>query len=615
MKRLIKYPKYIEGESLASYTYRLSKENRYSGITNLAKNLNCHSSQINKNEFNHSMIRKLSQLSDNPIENLESGSANTIRLMLSETLYNHMIQRHRIKYCPICILKGELRHRWYWSLYPYTVCLEHSVLLIDRCSFCQSYIGIKDFMYGKCSRCNFSYKKAATQRIDQSSIMYLTQNDLTERLFQSTNSIIFPELSIRQYLSLAYHSFYLIEGMNSFLDNTTPIHAFIQKKSREQSLENAITVYSNIFWMYSDFPSHYYHVLQAFQNQKNRHSYERKANYEEILKYPEFNVIKEAYEAYWIKQLNEGKIRKDFSVFKSNQSLLEKRYFIAREEIKGLHGFGYKKISRLADNSIIFLNDKITGSRKYYVEKESFEHALKISKQYITRREAANFLGIRKDSIPPLIKEKLLNEYKTPFSNVTQLLRSEVTGLMKRCRGEQKEPKPQNIFFHQALIKYSVVGLTIVKIIKLISEDQLEPYLKFNSDNLAGLFFEQHQLEHCISEIKKEKTVIEGYYMNDVINMLHIGEKAMKEFMSKRILLPEKVVVLKDGRERYMFNKVFIDQFIADYLNIRQASIEYRIPEIKIRRWISSGKLYGSIYRIGQKFWLKRSRIEELKIL
>ncbi|WP_373604759.1 TniQ family protein [Paenibacillus sp. IHB B 3415] len=143
-KTLIRHPKYIEGESLVSYTYRLSKENRYSGITNLAKNLNCPSSQINKNEFNHSMIRRLSQLSDNPIENLKSGSANTIRLMLGDTLYNHMIQRHRIKYCPICIEKGELRHRWYWSFYPYTVCLEHSVLLIDRCSFCQSYIGIKD---------------------------------------------------------------------------------------------------------------------------------------------------------------------------------------------------------------------------------------------------------------------------------------------------------------------------------------------------------------------------------------------------------------------------------------------------------------------------------------
>ncbi|OMF97762.1 TniQ family protein [Paenibacillus sp. FSL R7-0273] len=616
MKRLIKHPKYIEGESLAGYTYRLSKENRYSGITNLAKKLNCHSLQINKNEFNHTMIRRLSQLSDNPIESLKSGSTNTVRLMLGDTLYNHMIQRHRIKYCPICIEKGELRHKWYWSLYPYTVCLEHSVLLIDRCSFCQSYIGIKDFMYGKCSKCNFSYKKAVTQKVDQSSIMYLAQKDLTERLFQSRNSIIFPELSIRRYLSLAYHSFYLIEGMNSFLDNTTPIHAFIQKRSREQSVENAITVYSNVFWMYSDFPSHYYRVLQAFQNLQNRHSYERKTNYEEILKHPQFNVIKEAYEAYWIKQLNERKIRKDFSVFKSNQSLLEKRDFIAREEIKGLYGYGYKKISGLADNNLILLNDKVKGSsKKYYVEKTSFEQALKISKQYITRREAADFLGIRKDSIPPLIKEKLLNEYKTPFSNVTQLLRSEVTGLMKRCRGEQKEPKPQNIFFHQALIKYSVVGLTIVKILKLISEERLEPYSKLNSDNLAGLFFEQHQLEQCISEIKKEKTVIEGYYMNDVINMLHIGEKAMKVFMSKGILLPEKVIVLKDGRKRYLFNKNFIDQFIGDYLSIKQASIEYGMPETKIRHWIRIGKLHEKMHRIGQKYWLKRSKIEELKTL
>lgn len=143
----------------------------------------------------------------------------------------------------------------------------------------------------------------------------------------------------------------------------------------------------------------------------------------------------------------------------------------------------------------------------------------------------------------------------------------------------------------------------------------MEPYSKLNSDNLAGLFFEQHQLEQCISEIKKEKTVIEGYYMNDVINMLHIGEKAMKVFMSKGILLPEKVIVLKDGRKRYLFNKNFIDQFIGDYLSIKQASIEYGMPETKIRHWIRIGKLHEKMHRIGQKYWLKRSKIEELKTL
>lgn len=298
------------------------------------------------------------------------------------------------------------------------------VLLIDKCDACGAYISMDNYMKGKCSSCGHSYLESPYKRIEPESIVYLSQKDLTDRIFGRKESLIFPELSLQQYLSLAYHSFYLLDGMNSFIhDKLIPIRGFLRNKNGQQSVENATTAFANVHWMYSNFPTHYYQVLQAFFRHKYRTKYEKKAFYENVFSDRAFLPIQKAYDAYWLEQWHEGKIRSDFSVFKSNKALFTKRVFLSREEIKDK--FGYGKVEKLADSNMIQTKILKQGNRKrYFVDKNSLEKAVQRRGQFVTRKQAASLLGIGRDAVPSILQAGLLHEHKTPFSEDTLIVKN-----------------------------------------------------------------------------------------------------------------------------------------------------------------------------------------------
>ena len=48
--------------------------------------------------------------------------------------------------------------------------------------------------------------------------------------------------------------------------------------------------------------------------------------------------------------------------------------------------------------------------------------------------------------------------------------------------------------------------------------------------------------------------------MQEVISFLGIGEKKMKRLMDSGELVPDKVIIWKDGRKRYFFNKRDVEE-------------------------------------------------------
>jgi hypothetical protein len=75
------------------------------------------------------------------------------------------------------------------------------------------------------------------------------------------------------------------------------------------------------------------------------------------------------------------------------------------------------------------------------------------------------------------------------------------------------------------LIKYSVTGLTIVLLLNFIQEGLINPRTSKIDGTLANAFFSESDLLKCVSTIKKEKQMHEGYYMTDLLKIFHIGEK------------------------------------------------------------------------------------------
>ncbi|MDU0203992.1 hypothetical protein RQP52_23180 [Paenibacillus sp. PFR10] len=262
--------------------------------------------------------------------------------------------------------------------------------------------------------------------------------------------------------------------------------------------------------------------------------------------------------------IDKGLIRRDFSVFKKSPELLSERKFIRKEEIRTKERMSYEKLIQLSEfNEIQMIKIKKGKRKQYFVERNSFDKKLEDEKYYITKSEAALMLGIQKDSIPKLITAGILKTYHKKSNRYELLNYDEVKRLLERCRGELgSDIEKGYIRFHEALITYSVCGLSIVKLIKFTLNDELKPMNDCIQGTLSQNYYKIDELQKCIDLIKKENQSEQGYYLQDVIDQLNIGEKKARQWMKEGILVPDQIIEMKDGRKRYLFNKKRIDNLL-----------------------------------------------------
>ncbi|MGN7165251.1 helix-turn-helix domain-containing protein [Paenibacillus cellulositrophicus] len=252
---------------------------------------------------------------------------------------------------------------------------------------------------------------------------------------------------------------------------------------------------------------------------------------------------------------------------------------------------------------------QITAKRS--IDKVSLETALQFNSSFITKCKAAEILGIQKDSIPKLICAGLLAIKESPTKRA-MIYKPDVDKLLELCRGRLVGDEIQGIQFHKALIKYTVNGLSIVKLIKFTQAGILSPMISVANGTLANIFYSELELNKCMSILKLEKEIQDGYCIQDVMQLLHIGEKSLHNLMKLGVIRPKHQFIMKDGRKRYLFEKKTIDAFIKEHLTIEEASIEFNISSSTIRRYLRSGKLTDVMQGVGKKYLIS---VEELSFV
>ncbi|NEW08618.1 hypothetical protein GK047_21720 [Paenibacillus sp. SYP-B3998] len=251
-------------------------------------------------------------------------------------------------------------------------------------------------------------------------------------------------------------------------------------------------------------------------------------------------------------------------MFKKNPELLEQRDYLRKDEIRTTNGMSYAKMTQLSElNEIDMVISQKGNKTKYLVNKRSYNDALDSMKYLITKKEAALMLGIQKDSVPKLIAAGLLKTYRKSSSRFELLSHTEVKQLMDECRGKVVDTRDiKGLRLHDALITYSVNGLSIAKINHFTREGLLNPLTDNENGNFTQNYYIEDELTKCIEIIKKEKQLAVGYFLKDVMAILKISEKKAWKWIEAGILVPDQVVILKDGRNRYLFAKSTIDSLV-----------------------------------------------------
>ncbi|MFD2613194.1 TniQ family protein [Paenibacillus gansuensis] len=544
-------------ESLGSYLYRLSNANHYPSISTLAAFIEITVPKLKNNEISSQKIELISKMSGINAEVLYKTSHLQLQELLGE-FYHRLILKNKVKYCPLCIRKQSF-HKHSWCLIPLNLCMEHKIQLVDCCQGCGTWVKLEALIAGTCN-CGFILHNA----------VYLVETNLDCLVAQSKLYISvfgveppsFPfNLNLKHFMNLILHSYHLLDGGECYLGTPGKLKIFNNSSKGTRQNKDQYYAYNTAYWMYQNFPNQFVTVLDAFlENTTTKVMYRRKASFERLFELDGYIDISKAYESYWVNKADQGVVRADFSIFKKKPELLEQRKFISKDEIRTTIGMSYEKIEQLANDKLIELNTfKQQKRKRYQVNRDSFNNIVHNWGSYITRGEAALILGIQRGSITQLIKGGLLKTYNIGSGRYERLSRYEVLDLLNKSRGRYTRKKANGLKLHEALIKYSVNGLSIVKILKFTLGGILRPYY-YKFDSLAENIYKINELERCISIMKQEQQVQEGYTLTDVLKILHVGEKKAKQWMNNGVLVPSKVVEDKAGRKTNFFTRNSIEK-------------------------------------------------------
>ncbi|MFC3846898.1 TniQ family protein, partial [Paenibacillus sp. MAH-36] len=206
-----------EEESLTSYLCRISKLNRYVSYSYLVSDLKMTISKFNNNAFNSHQINQVGVLVSKPPELLLKHSNIRIEELTGKDLADKLLMKNRIKYCPACLI-GNKHHRLSWLLYPLNICTKHKISLIEKCPRCNSLICLESVLNGNCKVCNFNLSQANLNRTVPLETIITPQLYLYNELFNPLRTQCPPlNLCILDFLILAESSYYIIEGLKSFL--------------------------------------------------------------------------------------------------------------------------------------------------------------------------------------------------------------------------------------------------------------------------------------------------------------------------------------------------------------------------------------------------------------
>ncbi|WP_083927162.1 TniQ family protein [Paenibacillus terrigena] len=549
---LPKRPKHFHDESESGYLFRLFKANHFIPNTIFLREIELTHAQLLNNEISEQALFKICPWMPST-EIRFINNTNRILSTFNHSWYNKIIQKNNLKYCPLCIQESYY-HRLEWCVFPLRMCPKHFVILQEGCQTCNHPLDFYDFIEQRCKFCLSRLKRITFDHI-QCEIFSGSQSSLARSIIYNEKSDIF-ELHANDYLELVFASFMFLDGCTDFTGfSHETLDIFYNRKSKTKNSLNLAIAFSNVDWMYSKFPNHFFHVLDLFlARNKGVKRYGAFQSLEKLVKHDCYAELREAFHHYCIQKLETGVIRRDFGVFREVPELLKKRKVIRREEVKIEKGVTYGKMFRLSNNNLVLMNQGTKN--EYYVDRITLDKYLEEEKRWITKKEASLILGIHAASIESLISSNLLQVSLNYSGKSKRLNLNEVNLLIERCSGKFVKPIPLDcINFHDALIKYSVNNLTIVSLIQFILSGLLTPVRLYSKTTLGDLYFKNGEINECLVVLKKRSQKEQGYFFNDLLKDLKIGEKRLRRVLEERNIQPDFISYLKDGRRRYLYKE------------------------------------------------------------
>jgi predicted site-specific integrase-resolvase/plasmid maintenance system antidote protein VapI len=516
------------------------------------------------------------------------------------------------QFCPVC-LKAAPYHRLIWTPIAVSACLEHRCLLLTHCHLCGKKVSVHDIIVAQCDTCgsNLTAAEMLSLEADEFGLFSqcLIQSWLTRNLTPRDTAILLPEQAPRVLYriidGLRQAIIALGNQMWPYLHKVNGIPLELTLGSEKQTLTpyESYCLYATACKGLVDWPQGFYEFLRAYKTQRKGdqpiHGGPKVdlGNFytqwlQDYWQHPAFVFVQEAFEKYFVTNywLSSPVIRT--TVYQSNSGAAREFAHINIAEAARIMGVTPRWIELLINAGRLSSYTTSTADRLKFVNKtEVLEHRNQRS-EYITRSEAAVWLGVTEKMITDMVNVGLLEAEFRPSDSFPQWLfnKSAIVKLLEnlakhiRCLSAQEESEHLLIALAEASRLVFVLGLNAASILQRIVEGKLQAYAACNDKLLLGsLLFARSDLQRCIEDMKVENDWIGR---EEARRLLGVKDGTLARWVKGGLLTP----CATFAHVQY-FHTSTILQFTADYISSDEAAQILGIGKLAVQKWVRTGRL------------------------
>ncbi len=632
--KLLGHPRLKAGESLPSFIIRVSKSNFYEpprilmGLIHHEQVTEVKDSSFCPREA--ATFERLAELTQTKAKHLYASTAHMFARLLMlpddsteslvlETLIFPVLSVEAIKrllrsetagqFCPLCLARSAY-HRSIWLPTVVSLCLEHSCLLVDRCSICGKAVSIESIVNSHCASCNADLRQA--QRIMVEDEIGL----LTQRTIQLWLRYKSPPY-LRQYSipecppSILFR---VIEGLRFAVQKLAvkdcprvhilPVWHDILKsdyKIGSSSLTSyqSYCVYTTAFRGITDWPVEFYKFLDALASKQegtirtggvhqdlgNLYTGWLEHNWQ----HDSFNFIQHAFDLYLVEHY--GLSQPMFSLDRLSRypQLADGFTYVSINQASEMLGVAPSIIQKFI---LCGQLKTVKGNREdvLFVRRTELLELQNSWRFSLNLKELAQKLGISENIVLNMVEIDIFSVVQGPAQGFSQWkfgtmgaqeFLEKIRTYTEVCAEDEMGFAP--ITIGDASRITAIIGLNIASILKRVAEGLLHAYSFSKVISCGSLLFNPADIQVCINTIKSENGWIER---EGVTKRLKVKDVTLAKWVKAELLCP---IATRASAQYFDINEV--ERFLAIYVTSQEAATLLGVGELTIQTWVRQGRL------------------------
>lgn len=504
----------------------------------------------------------------------------------AQTVLRFFDAAHR-RICPLCVEASPASERLLWTFRPLVICPEHAVFLIDRCPQCRRALLPLRLDIAGC-RCGANFVGIPTMKASRAVI---------EATHSMLKRLQMPTLSSLELPSAAWFA-WLDRLQSAILKTPTWLRRTRLEMELPESLADEATAWLAAAEMTLAGSSRQAEFLDEFQTIDRRCTPSTRIGrtFGQLLRDAErlerlgYAAPADGLRRYLLERYTRGHLNSKGILFRGpeHRRQLEDRPWITQTNAARLLHLRQPTIADLVRRGILRGSIQVSGPRgrtNGVVSRSSVVEYVRRLKTAVSVRETAGRLGIDTPRVLELIRANVLTDaVRGPLGWLIPV--DSVTGILACLEHLPNLPadRGQWIPFREALRRFGIGELSVVRIVQLIRDGRLSARHDPAVPTLRGLYLDATELRLRSRQVQAERRTASGYSLSHVASVLYpdrpIRVAVLRKWIDAGLLRAER------RRKAWRILPEEVTRFRATYCLVQEACTLLKVARSTLDRWV-----------------------------